>query len=159
QRRAGGPCGATDARETVERRPAVEARPRMTASRPPRLADWLLQRLATGPRQQSILGDLHEQYERGRSVAWYWRQTTKTIVVGPMKQRLVWVLVPTVLTAALTTMWSYYFMPTRYQSEALVQVVPQQVPEAYVPSTSTTRIEERIQTIAQQILSRTRLER
>jgi uncharacterized protein involved in exopolysaccharide biosynthesis len=131
----------------------------MMASRPPRFADWLLQRLVAGPRQQSILGDLHEQYGRGRSGAWYWRQTIKTILVGPMKQRLLWVLVPTVVTAAITAALSYYFVPTQYQSEALVLVVPQQVPESFVPATTTTRIEERLQTIAQQILSRTRLER
>jgi uncharacterized protein involved in exopolysaccharide biosynthesis len=131
----------------------------MMASRPPRLADWLLQHLVAGPRQQSILGDLHEQYGRGRSVAWYWRQTIKTILVGPMKQRLLWVLVPTVVTAAITTALSYYFMPTRYQSETLILVVPQLVPEAFVRSTVTTHIEERLQTITQHILSRTRLER
>ena len=129
----------------------------MTASPPPRLADWLLQRLATGRRQQSILGDLHEQYERGRSVAWYWRQTIKTILVGPMKQRLLWVLVPTVVTAAITATLSYYFVPTRYQSEALVLVVPQQVPEG--PATVNTQFEDRLQTMTRQILSRTRLER
>jgi uncharacterized protein involved in exopolysaccharide biosynthesis len=76
-----------------------------------------------------------------------------------MKQRLLWVLVPTVVTAAITTALSHYFMPTRYQSEALVLVVPQQVPESYVPATTNTRIEERLQSIASQILSRTRLER
>jgi hypothetical protein len=54
----------------------------MTSSRPPRLADWLLLRLASGPRRQSLIGDLHEQYGRGRSAAWYWRQTVKTILVG-----------------------------------------------------------------------------
>jgi uncharacterized protein involved in exopolysaccharide biosynthesis len=131
----------------------------MTASRPPRLADWLLQRIATGPRQQSILGDLHEQYKRGRSAAWYWRQTITTILVGPMKQRLLWVLVPTIVTAAITTTLSYYYLPTRYQSETLILVVPQQVPESFSPSTVNTHIEDRLQTITQLILSRTRLER
>src|SRR5215467_5011692 len=131
----------------------------MMASSPPRLADWLLQRLSWGPRQQSIVGDLHEQYGRGRSVAWYWRQTIKTILVGPMKRRLLWVLVPTVAIAALTAMWSYYFMPTRYRSDVTVLVIPQQVPDTSVSSAATTHIEERLQTIAPQILSRTRLER
>jgi uncharacterized protein involved in exopolysaccharide biosynthesis len=133
----------------------------MMAARPPRVADWLLQRLTSGPRQQSIIGDLHEQYGRGRSFIWYWRQTITTILVGDaMKQRLLWVLVPTAVTAALTATLSYYFMPTRYQSESLVLVVPQQVPEAYVRSTmSPSHIEERLQTITEQILSRTRLDR
>lgn len=54
----------------------------MNASRPPRLADWLLFRLASGPRRHSLIGDLHEQHERGRSAAWYWRQTARAIVAG-----------------------------------------------------------------------------
>jgi uncharacterized protein involved in exopolysaccharide biosynthesis len=132
----------------------------MTASRPPRVADWLLDRLASGRRQQSTIGDLHEQYGRGRSVFWYWRQAITTILVGDaMKHKLLWLLVPTLVTAALTTTLSYYFMPARYQSEALILVVPQMVPEAYVRSTVTTHVEDRLQTITQQILSRTRLER
>jgi len=50
-------------------------------------------------------------------------------------------------------------LPDRYKSDTLILVVPQQVPESYVRSTVTTRIEDRLQSIAQQILSRTRLER
>ena len=37
--------------------------------------------------------------------------------------------------------------------------MPQRIPESYVKSTITARIEDRLQSIAQQILSRTRLER
>src|SRR5262252_5550442 len=132
----------------------------MTVSGPPRLADWLLFRLISGRRKQSIIGDLHEQYRRGRSFGWYWRQTITTILLdGLMKRRLMWLLVPTAVTAAITATLSYRYLPTRYQSETLILVVPQQVPEAYVRSTVTTHIEDRLQTITQQILSRTRLER
>jgi uncharacterized protein involved in exopolysaccharide biosynthesis len=73
-----------------------------------------------------------------------------------MKQRLLWVLVPTVVTAAITATLSYYFVPTRYQSEALVLIVPQQVPES---SSVDTHIEDRLQNMTRRILSRTRLER
>jgi polysaccharide chain length determinant protein (PEP-CTERM system associated) len=45
-----------------------------------------------------------------------------------------------------------------YRSETLILVVPQRVPESYVRSTVTARIEDRLQSISQQILSRTRLE-
>ena len=50
-------------------------------------------------------------------------------------------------------------LPNSYRSETLILVVPQRVPESYVRSTVTARIEDRLQSISQQILSRTRLER
>jgi len=50
-------------------------------------------------------------------------------------------------------------MPNEYRSDTLILVVPQQVSESYVRSTTTGRIEDRLQAITQQILSRTRLER
>ena len=49
-------------------------------------------------------------------------------------------------------------LPNLYRSETLILVVPQRVPESYVRSTVTARIEDRLQAISQQILSRTRLE-
>ena len=48
---------------------------------------------------------------------------------------------------------------TCIESDALILVVPQQVPDSYVHSAATVRIEDRLQSINQQILSRTRLER
>jgi polysaccharide chain length determinant protein (PEP-CTERM system associated) len=50
-------------------------------------------------------------------------------------------------------------LPNRYRSETLILVVPQRVPETYVKSTVTAKIEDRLLSISQQILSRTRLER
>jgi len=49
-------------------------------------------------------------------------------------------------------------LPNSYRSETLILVVPQRVPESYVRSTVTARIEDRLQSISQQIMSRTRLE-
>jgi len=51
-----------------------------------------------------------------------------------------------------------YKLPNLYRSETLILVVPQRVPETYVRSTVTARIEDRLQAISQQIMSRTRLE-
>jgi polysaccharide chain length determinant protein (PEP-CTERM system associated) len=65
---------------------------------------------------------------------------------------------PFLLVALGTFVWSLTLKP-RYQAEALILVVPQRVPERFVESTVTATIEDRIQTISQQILSRTRLER
>jgi polysaccharide chain length determinant protein (PEP-CTERM system associated) len=50
-------------------------------------------------------------------------------------------------------------IPDLYQSETMIMVVPQRVPESYVRSTVTARIEDRLQSIQQQILTRSRLER
>lgn len=49
-------------------------------------------------------------------------------------------------------------LPDQFRSETTILVVPQQVPEIYVRPTVTTRIEDRLRTITQQTLSRTRLE-
>jgi polysaccharide chain length determinant protein (PEP-CTERM system associated) len=45
-----------------------------------------------------------------------------------------------------------------YESDTLIQVVPQRVPDRFVPSAVNTDIEDRLKAIKQQILSRTRLE-
>ena len=70
-----------------------------------------------------------------------------------------WLIVlPTVLIGAGTFVWSYS-LPDRYRAETTILVVPQRVPEEFVRSTITVDVAERLQTISQQILSRTRLER
>ena len=69
-----------------------------------------------------------------------------------------WAIVPAIIIATGAFVW-IRTLPNLYNSDTLILVVPQQVPEAYVRSTVTTRIEDRLQTITQQILSRTRLER
>src|SRR6266511_2945711 len=51
-----------------------------------------------------------------------------------------------------------FSLPEQWMSTALIQVVPQQVPEAYVKSAITVRIEDRLDSIKQLILSRTKLE-
>ena len=76
-----------------------------------------------------------------------------------MAWRWKWIiLVPFVLVTPLVAAWTYS-LPDMFRSETLILVVPQRVPESYVQSTVTARIEDRLQSITQQILSRTRLER
>jgi polysaccharide chain length determinant protein (PEP-CTERM system associated) len=67
------------------------------------------------------------------------------------------ILIPAVVCAAIGVAMVAY-LPNVYRSETLILVVPQRVPESYVRSTVTARIEDRLQAISQQILSRTRLE-
>lgn len=68
------------------------------------------------------------------------------------------IVIPTVVAAAGTFVWSQS-LPDRYHSAATILVVPQRVPEAYVRPTVESSVAERLQTISQQILTRTRLER
>jgi polysaccharide chain length determinant protein (PEP-CTERM system associated) len=68
------------------------------------------------------------------------------------------ILLPTVLIA-LATFTVAQLLPNRYRSQTTILVIPQRVPEKFVASTVTADVGERLQTISQQILSRTRLER
>ncbi|MQA28866.1 MAG: hypothetical protein GEU82_03365 [Luteitalea sp.] len=69
-----------------------------------------------------------------------------------------WIAIPFVVVAGATAVGATY-LPNKYRSETLILVVPQRVPESYVRATVTARIEDRLQSIGQQILSRPRLER
>ena len=74
-----------------------------------------------------------------------------------LQRRLWFIVVPFLLVAGGA---AYYAssLPNRYQSETLILVVPQRIPESYVRSTVTSRIEDRLRSISEQILSRSRLE-
>src|SRR5215217_3043074 len=74
-----------------------------------------------------------------------------------LRKRIWMILVPFAVVAAATAVVARK-LPDRYRSDTLILVVPQRVPESYVKSTVTARIEDRLQSISQQILSRTRLE-
>jgi polysaccharide chain length determinant protein (PEP-CTERM system associated) len=79
-------------------------------------------------------------------------------VLQILRRRIWLLLVPFALIAAGVASW-VYSLPDQYRSETVILVVPQRVPESYVRSTVTTRIEDRLQSLSQQIMSRTRLER
>jgi polysaccharide chain length determinant protein (PEP-CTERM system associated) len=68
------------------------------------------------------------------------------------------ILVPFALGVAVAPPLGRY-APEQYRSETLIMVVPQRVPDAYVKPTITETVEDRLPTISEQILSRTRLER
>ena len=79
--------------------------------------------------------------------------------VARIAWRYKWAIVLPLILVSAGTMVVSRKLPDQYRSETVILVVPQQVPESYVRSTVTTRIEDRLQSISQQILSRTRLER
>jgi signal peptidase I len=49
---------------------------------PPRLAIWLLMRLGATYRREALVGDLMEEFRRGHSRAWFWRQVLHAICLG-----------------------------------------------------------------------------
>lgn len=69
-----------------------------------------------------------------------------------------WLLVLPTLVLGIGSVLYASRLPDRYRSQTTILVVPQRVPESYVKSTVTSRIEDRLSTIQQQILSRSRLE-
>jgi polysaccharide chain length determinant protein (PEP-CTERM system associated) len=68
------------------------------------------------------------------------------------------IVIPAIVVFAGTAVVARY-LPDRYRSQSLIMVVPQRIPEEYVRATVTTRIEERLQSIQQTLLSRSTLER
>ncbi len=69
----------------------------MNATRPPRVATWFLHRLVAGPNRESLIGDLVEQYQHGRSAAWFWRQVLGAIAAGVVRDvRAHYVVLPLV---------------------------------------------------------------
>jgi len=74
-----------------------------------------------------------------------------------LRRRMWFVIIPFLLIA--TGACIYAFTAKReYKASTLVLVSPQRVPEAFVQATVTSKVEERLQSIAQEVMSRTRLE-
>jgi hypothetical protein len=51
----------------------------MSLRTPPLLATWLLLHLGPGYQRDSLVGDLSEEYQLGRTRAWYWKQSLTAI--------------------------------------------------------------------------------
>jgi protein tyrosine kinase modulator len=68
-----------------------------------------------------------------------------------------WILLP--LFLAWAAVWGVsWILPSIYQSEALILVEQQKVPDQYVMPNVTTNLQGRLQSLTQEILSRTRLQ-
>src|SRR5437763_16296524 len=79
------------------------------------------------------------------------------VVAAISRQKWV-VLIPLLVISSITAVVALV-LPSEYESEAVILVVPQRVPESYVQSTVTHSVSDRLQSISEQILSRTALER
>jgi hypothetical protein len=58
----------------------------MQSTQPPRMASWLLRHFGCSPNNESLVGDLNEQYRQGRSYFCYWREVILAIVVSFFKE-------------------------------------------------------------------------
>jgi hypothetical protein len=52
---------------------------------PPRVVTWLVKRLIAAADGDALIGDLREEYIRGRSRAWLWRQALWAVGFALMK--------------------------------------------------------------------------
>ena len=68
------------------------------------LATWMLEHLTFGSRNESLSGDLLEEFQSGRSVGWYWRQALSAIAVSlsSRSRAYVWPLL-------FSTGWSFLY--------------------------------------------------
>lgn len=77
----------------------------MTHSKPPALATWMLDHLLWGERNEALAGDLLEEFQRRRSVAWYWRQVIGAIFSSFSNEvRADWVMLWTIV---FSFVWAY----------------------------------------------------
>src|ERR1700694_64487 len=68
-----------------------------------------------------------------------------------------WILLPVFF--CWVSVWGMsWLLPSTYESEALILVEQQKVPDQYVVPNTTVNLQDRLQSITQQILSRTRLQ-
>lgn len=68
-----------------------------------------------------------------------------------------WLAVPVAAATLAAAVSTVTFLPNIYRSSATILVERQQVPEEFVKSTVTSAVENRLQTITQEVLSRSRL--
>ena len=79
--------------------------------------------------------------------------------LGRLALRRAWLLVLPIMLGIVVAANVSRRLPNWYRSETLIMLMPQRVPESYVKTTSTDRVEDRLITLEEQILSRSRLER
>jgi len=72
-------------------------------------------------------------------------------------RRIWYIIIPFVIVLAGACIYAFT-SPKEYRASTLILVTPQKVPEAFVRPTVTSKIEDRLQSISQEIMSRTRLE-
>ncbi len=74
-----------------------------------------------------------------------------------LRRRMWYIIIPFILIVTGASVYAVV-AKKQYKASTLVLVSPQRVPEAFVQATVTSKVEERLQSIAQEVMSRTRLE-
>ena len=85
------------------------------------------------------------------------RQLTTREYLAIARRRIWWIIVPTILGPIIAYGISLK-LPSRYTSQTLVLVEEQKVPESFVKPVVTDLLEQRLATMQEQILSRSRLQ-
>lgn len=86
------------------------------------------------------------------------KQFTPSEITQILRRRLWLLILPPLVTAFAALLYSAR-VPNLYQSDMLIAIDPQRVPEGFVQSTVTLRTDRRMDAISVQVLSRTNLER
>ncbi|MEO8483629.1 MAG: Wzz/FepE/Etk N-terminal domain-containing protein [Acidobacteriota bacterium] len=86
------------------------------------------------------------------------KSLTPEFVVGMVRRRFWLLILPLAIAGAVTALYARQ-LPDMYSADTVILVVPQKIPEAFVRSTVSDNIADRLQTITPTILSRSRLER
>lgn len=86
------------------------------------------------------------------------KKYTPEDVIRIVRRRKWMILIPFAIGLALAPLLAN-ILPEQYRSETLILVVPQRVPDAYVKSTVSQTVADRLPAISEQILSRSRLQR
>jgi hypothetical protein len=103
----------------------------MSTRKPPALANWLLNRFGAARQNPPLTGDLLEEFRRGRSAAWYWRQTLVVILTGlAQNARLCWrrlaglVIGWAAQAGVAFAFWRFHFPPQLPQIAQTIAVIP-----------------------------------
>src|SRR4030095_8909895 len=67
-----------------------------------------------------------------------------------------WLLIVPLVTGLGISVWGGRILPDKYRSETLIMLLSQRIPDSYVKSTVTGGLEERLTTLNEQIMSRSR---
>lgn len=80
----------------------------MRTSHPPLAATWLLEHFYSSQKNESLIGDLMEEYRCGRSRAWYWREVLGAILVSFFREIRTHSLLAICALATGWTIWLSY---------------------------------------------------